>query len=557
MTGTRSVRFRQNIRVPMRDGISLSTDLYLPEGHGPFPVMVSRTPYDNTLEWLVAKGRRLADTGYAVAIQDVRGRFDSEGTYEPFRDEGPDGADTVAWLAAQPWSSGKVGMFGRSYSGWTQWTTATEDAPALKAIAPRVMATDLHQGLVWRGGAFNLGVLLTWGLNTSGRTMQELAPIDWVEAFRALPLADTADEAAQDLRFWRDWVGHPAKDAYWEAVDYERRHAEMDVPALVMGGWYDLYADDVFRQFAALRATNGAARHSQVIVGPWPHLLSASTTTGSLDFGARSMLDLEAAELRFMDRWLRDEPNGAEDDPPVRLFVMGSNRWRDAAEWPLAGTDWQRWHLHSAGAANTLAGDGALGRAAPATDETPDRFTYDPAHPVPTNGGGNCCTPELVPWGPYDQRDLEMRTDVLCYTSEPLAADLEVIGPVRLELWASTDGPDTDWTGKLVDVWPSGRAINLCDGILRARFRDGPREERPLTPGEPTRYDIDLMVTGNTFRAGHRIRLEVSSSNFPRFDRNPNTGAPIGTSAETRVARQTVLHDAAHPSALILPVIPG
>jgi putative CocE/NonD family hydrolase len=324
-----------------------------------------------------------------------------------------------------------------------------------------------------------------------------------------------------------------------------------------MGGWYDLYADDVFRQFAALRATEGPARHSQVIVGPWPHLLSASTTTGSLDFGARSMLDLESAELRFMDRWVRDEPNGAEDDHPVRLFVMGSNRWRDAAEWPLAGTDWQRWHLHSAGAANTLAGDGALGRAAPATDETPDRFTYDPAHPVPTNGGGNCCTPELVPWGPYDQRDLEMRTDVLCYTSEPLTEDLEVIGPVRLELWASTDGPDTDWTGKLVDVWPSGRAINLCDGILRARFRDGPREERPLTPGEPTRYDIDLMVTGNTFRAGHRNRHEVSSSNFPRFDRNPNTGAPIGTTAETRVARQTVLHDAAHPSALILPVIPG
>ncbi len=557
MTGTSGVRFRQNVRVPMRDGVTLSTDLYLPAGDGPFAAVLSRTPYDNTLPWLVAKGRTLADAGYAVAIQDVRGRFDSDGSYEPFRDEGPDGFDTIEWLAAQPWCSGRIGMTGRSYSGWTQWTAAVEGSDHLAAIVPRVMATDLHGGLVWRGGALNLGVLLTWGLNTSGRSMQALGPVDWVEAFRALPLADTADEAAQDLTFWRDWVGHPARDAYWEAVDYEARHGEMPVPALVMGGWYDLYADDVFRQFAAMRASaSGPARQSQLIVGPWPHALSASTVTGSLDFGARSLMDLDAAERRWYDRWLRGEPNGAEDDPPIRLFVMGTNAWREEREWPLARTDWQHWFLHSGGTANTLAGDGGLSVEAPVS-EPADHFVYDPAVPVPTNGGGNCCTPELVPWGPYDQRDLEMRPDVLCFTSAPLERDVEVTGPIRLELWATTDGHDTDWTGKLVDVWPSGRAINLCDGIQRARFRDGPGVEHPVTPGEPTRYLIDMMVTSNTFRAGHRIRLEVSSSNFPRFDRNPNTGLPIGTSVETRVANQSVLHDAAHPSALLLPVIPG
>lgn len=551
------LRLRSNVRVPMRDGVELSTDLYLPDGPGPFPVVLSRTPYNNTLPWLVEKGRTLADAGYAVAIQDVRGRFDSDGRYEPFRFEGVDGFDTVEWLAAQPWSSGRVGMSGRSYSGWTQWTAATEGSPHLVAIVPRVMATDLHGGLTWRGGAFNLGVLLTWGLNTSGRSMQELTPIDWVEAFRTLPVEEAAAEASQDLSFWRDWLAHPAKDGYWDAVDYEARHGEMAAPALIMGGWYDLYADDVFRQFAALRASaSAAARRSQLIVGAWPHALSASTRTGSLDYGARSLFDLEAAERRWFDRWLKEMPNGAENDAPIRLFVMGENAWRDEHEWPLARTDWQPWYLHSAGRANTLAGDGALSSEAPRA-EPADRFTYDPTVPVPTNGGCNCCSPELVPWGPYDQRDLEMRPDVLCYTSAPLERDVEVTGPIRIVLWAATDGSDTDWTGKLVDVWPSGRAINLCDGIIRARFREGTSAERLLTAGAVERYEIDLMVTGNRFLAGHRIRVEISSSNFPRFDRNPNTGAPIGTSRDVRVAGQTVLHDAEHPSHILLPVIPG
>jgi putative CocE/NonD family hydrolase len=268
------------------------------------------------------------------------------------------------------------------------------------------------------------------------------------------------------------------------------------------------------------------------------------------------MIDLEAEEQRWFDRWLRGVDNGVEHDAPLRIFIMGANTWRDEHEWPLARTDWQPWYLHSGGQANTLTGDGTLSTDAPG-DEPPDTFTYDPAYPVPTTGGANCCSPELVPWGPYDQRDVEMRPDVLCFTSEPLAGDLEVTGPIRVVLWAATDGPDTDWTGKLVDVWPSGRAINLSDGIARARARNGDGPAVLLEPGRMERYEIDLMVTGNVFRTGHRIRLEVSSSNFPRFDRNPNTGAEIGTSAALRVARQTVAHSAAQPSHVILPVIPA
>jgi putative CocE/NonD family hydrolase len=541
----------------MRDGVLLSTDLYLPPGPGPFPTVLSRTPYDNTLPWLVERGRNLADAGYAVAIQDVRGRFDSLGEYEPFRNEGQDGVDTLAWLAAQPWCNGRIGMIGRSYSGWTQWSAATEGSPHLTTIVPRVMATDLHRGLMWRGGAMNLGVLLTWGLNTSGRSMQEIHPIDWVEAFRTLPLADAAAEAGQDTTFWRDWLAHPAKDYYWDVVDLESRHGELTIPALVMGGWYDLYADDVFRQFAALRASRSeAARGSRLIVGPWPHLLSASTKTGSVDFGARSMLDLMAEETRWFDHWLKGVDNGAERDAPMRIFVMGANEWRDEQEWPLARTVWQPWYLHSGGRANTLRGDGSLSHETPA-DEPADTFTYDPDNPVPTTGGGNCCSPELVPWGPYDQRDVEMRADVLVYSSEVLAREVTVIGPITLVLWAATDGPDTDWTGKLVDVHPGGRAINLCDGILRARSRNGPTAEALVEPVALVRYEVDLMATGNTFLAGHRIRLEISSSNFPRFDRNPNTGESIGSATRLRVAHQTVVHDAAHPSHVILPVIPG
>jgi putative CocE/NonD family hydrolase len=278
--------------------------------------------------------------------------------------------------------------------------------------------------------------------------------------------------------------------------------------------------------------------------------------TGELDFGARSQLDLEGLELRWFDRWLRDERNGVEDEAPLRLFVMGANVWRDERDWPLARTDWQAWHLHSRGGAATLLGDGTLSRTAPAVDEPADTFTYHPDHPVPTTGGPNCCWPTLVPWGPYDQRDVEMRADVLCYTSEALVGDLEVTGPVRVVLWAATDGHDTDWTAKLVDVWPSGRAINLCDGIIRARFRDGFDRERLVEPGRVERYEIELMVTSNVFLAGHRIRVEISSSNFPRFDRNTNTGNEPGAdgAGDAVPADQQVFHDAARPSALVLPV---
>jgi putative CocE/NonD family hydrolase len=558
------VRIRSNVGVPMRDGVRLSADLFVPDGDGPFPTVLIRTPYDNTLPGHVARARVLADRGYAVVLQDVRGRFDSEGVYTPFRNEGPDGFDTQEWIGAQAWSNGRIGMIGGSYEGWTQWTTMPLGSRFLTATVPSVMATNLHRGLVYRGGALNLGVLLTWGLRTSGHSRQRVDDLDWTEAFRTLPLARTAIAAAQDIPHWRDWLAHEGEDDWWAPLDLDAHWEDVATPALLTGGWYDLYSSDTFTSFAGLRTRGqGNARRSRLLVGAWPHDLSSSTTTGGVDFGARSLVDLDGLENRWLDRWLRDEANGVDEEPPVRVFVMGENRWRDFDAWPVPGAAPQPWYLHSGGSANTLQGDGTLSPSAPG-DEPADRFVYDPDYPVQTHGGCNCCQPDIIPWGPYDQRDLEMRSDVLVYTSAPLERPLTVIGPVRVVLWAATDGPDTDWTAKLVDVRPSGFAANLCDGIVRARWRraqaaDASAADRltpvPVTPGEATRYEIDLMVTGNTFLPGHRVRIEISSSNFPRFDRNPNTGAPLATASEVRRARQTVLHDAAHPSHVILPVV--
>jgi putative CocE/NonD family hydrolase len=561
------VAIRSNVPVRMPDGVRLSTDLFLPAGDGPFPTILHRTPYDNALGDLVVHARALADSGYAVALQDLRGRFDSEGVYDPFRHDADDGFATQEWIGAQPWSNGRIGMFGSSYGGWVQWSSATRGSRYLTAIAPRVMATNLHRGLVYRGGALNLGVLLTWGLRTSARSRQYLDDLDWVEAFRTLPISRTAAAAAQDIPHWRDWIEHEAEDDWWEPFDLDRRFRDAIAPALVMGGWYDLYASDTFVSWHRYRTEgSAAATQSRVVVGPWPHALSASATTGGVEFGARSMIDLAALEQRWFDRWLRDMRNGVDEEPPVKVFIMGANQWREAASWPLPGTSFEPWYLHSGGQANTLLGDGRLSPTGP-SDETADTFIYDPAVPVQTNGGCNCCQPDIIPWGPYDQRDVEMRSDVLVYTSDPLARDLTVVGPVRVVLWAATDAVDTDWTAKLVDVRPSGFATNLCDGIVRARWRRAQMQDATdadrrgpalLEPGVAERYEIDLMVTGNTFRAGHRVRLEISSSNFPRFDRNPNTGAALRAGDATiRVAHQTVLHDAAHPSHVLLPVVAG
>ena len=551
------VDMRLNVKVPMRDGVELSADLYLPRASGTFPTVLMRTPYSNNMDVTIERARVLANDGYACVIQDIRGRWDSDGDYYPFHPDVDDGFDTQEWVGQQEWSNGKIGMAGSSYLGLVQWLSAPLRSQYLTCLAPRVICGDFYNGLVYPGGALQLNVVMTWGMRTNGRTGQSIDYHDWTNAFRALPVGDADLSAGRALGFFKDWIEHPAYDDYWNAIDVEDKWNEIDVPAFSMGGWFDLYSADAFTNFNGIRKNGRTpeARQSRLIVGPWPHALSTSSKTGDVDFGAGSLADLDGEETRWFDYWLKGIDNGIVDEPPLRLFIMGINEWRDEHEWPLARTDWQRWHLHSEGDANSVRGGGRLSIDTP-TDEPEDRFVYDPEFPVQTVGGNNCCSPDIVPWGPYDQRAVEMRSDVLVYTSDPFEEDMEVTGPIKVVLYAATDGPDTDWTAKLVDVSPTGYAMNLCDGIFRARYRESRSESRLLEPNRVYEYEIDVAVTGNVFQKGHSVRIEISSSNFPRFDRNLNTGKDYGKDGEMRVANQAVYHSREYPSHVLLPVIP-
>ena len=554
-----SVEARYDVKVPMRDGVNLSADIYFPRGEqGPFPVILTRTPYDNMTDESLEAGRFYPQHGYVLVAQDVRGRNDSDGDFYPYLNDFNDGHDTVEWIGAQPWCDGNVGMVGASYVGYVQWQAASMGSSYLKAIVPRVIGANMYETGWYQGGAFHLGTAAMWAMRYDGRTRQDIFDYNWEQLFKKLPLAELDKEAGKDVHFFRDWIAHPDYDDYWRAQSIEERYPNIKVPVLQIGGWYDVLVRGTFHHFTEMRKHGGselARQNQRAVVGPWIHSACSTTFAGELDFGSISMLDLQEVELRWFDHWLKGKDNGAERDAPLRLFVMGSNEWRDENEWPLARTQFTPYYFHSGGGANSLEGDGSLSTTPPA-DEPADGFVYNPAFPVPTRGGNTCCNPELVPWGVYDQRPLEYRNDVLVYTSAPLEEDLEVTGPISVKLYASTDGRDTDFTAKLVDVHPDGYAVNLCDNIMRARYHESREYQTLLEPGRVYEFTIDLWMTSNVFLKGHRIRVDVSSSNFPRFDRNPNTGNPFGQDAELRVANQTILHDEAHPSHVLLPVIP-
>jgi uncharacterized protein len=565
------IKMRCNVMVPMRDGVRLSTDLYMPDAPGSFPVILIRTPYNNNREPDVRDAVYFAQRGYAVAIQDVRGRGDSEGEWSPFVHEAEDGYDAQEWVGKQPWSTGKVGTSGASYVGLTQWMPAPLRNPHLTAMAPRVGFSNLYHNWVYTGGAFQLGFNLRWGpiqMHTrTNRTQYLWMPeeVHLSHLFWHLPLI-TGDEAAgRTSEFYKEWIRHPNYDAYWERLgNLEAKHAEIDVPAYGFGGWYDVFLQSTLNNFTGVTSrghSQKARRGQKILIGPWIHSLGdrgTSRKTGDIDFGPASLIDLRGEELRWFDYWLKGMDNGIPDEPRVKIFVMGANRWREADAWPIPGTRSTPYYLHSNGKANSLHGDGGL-LTSPPGGEPPDTYSYDPRNPVPTLGGSTCCGEDITPvtMGPRDQRPAEERPDVLVYTTPPLEADVEVTGPVSLTLYAASDAPDTDFTAKLVDVFPDGYAMNVAQGIIRARYRDSWERPTLLESGRGYRYLIDLWSTSNCFMKGHRIRVEISSSNFPQFDRNPNTGNPFGMDTELRTALQTIYHDADHPSHILLPVIPA
>jgi putative CocE/NonD family hydrolase len=568
----------RNIRVPMRDGITLGTDVHRPDTTAQLPVLLERTPYDRNYVPIAGLDTvSLLEAGYVIVTQDCRGRFGSEGAFTPFVDEARDGVDAIAWCAAQPWSNGRVGMIGGSYVGATQWLPAGERPPALAAIVPHVTASDYHEGWVYQGGALQMGFALRWSLESLAlpkllsREEQGEDVADQIAELRAAvaqisrlyrhrPLRGI--ELLDRLAPWYDeWLAHPSRDSFWTAISPEERYGTTDVAALNTGGWYDIFVDGTLRNYAGMRrgAAGERGRNGQrLIIGPWSHAtdngIFAERHFGSLSsWGSQDVTGLHKA---FFDQWLRDAPPSTE--APVRLFVMGSNQWSDETDWPPPDVQMRPWYLRGEGRANTARGDGRLSAETPGP-ESPDSFLYDPRDPVPTYGGATLNQGGTPGWnaGPWDQRPLEARPDVLVYTSAPVERPLTVIGNVEAVLFVSSSALDTDFTAKLVDVHPSGRAEILADGILRARYRNSLSSPEPLEPGRLEEIRIQVGATANVFLAGHRIRLDVSSSNFPRFDANTNTGGVIAEEGPNAPipALNRVFHDAARPSRLLLPVV--
>jgi putative CocE/NonD family hydrolase len=533
------------IPVPMRDGVKLSTHVYLPAAEGEFPALLVRDIYGNGSQAGRQRYARWAtQNGYAFVYQQARGRYDSEGHWYPYFQEIPDGEDTLSWIADQPWSDGKVGMFGTSYLASVQWLAALSAHPALKAIAPAMSPGNYYRDVAYPGGAFSLLSRASWGIGlVGGRTNADYGT-DWINGIRHLPLKTLDESLGFDVRHFRDWLDHPSYDRYWEPLNLEARADEMDVPALNIGGWYDVFLRSTIGSYSTMKeqAMSERARKGQrMIIGPWPHGWNARTVTGEVDFGGAALINEEALMLEWFDHHLKGKP--MPERAPIMLFVMGRNEWREEQEWPLARTRFEPWYLHA---------DGVLSPEAPASDAGSLDYVYDPEDPVPTLGG-NIMRVELR--GAYDQMPLDERRDILRFVTAPFDTATEITGPIRATLFAASDARDTDFMAKLIVVKADGRAINLVDGVIRARYREGFEAPKLIEPGAVYEYDLDLWATSYELSPGDRLRVDITSSNFPRLNRNPNTGAAFGETTEMRSARQTIMLSARYPSRVILPIV--
>jgi len=553
-----------NEKVPMRDGVRLATTIFLPLEEGQYPAVLVRTAYNR----MGFNGSDFTRRGMALVVQDTRGRYGSEGDFYPFTAETDDGLDTLDWLAAQPWCNGRVGMFGDSYLAGTQLAVMAPGHKSLAALNPRFMTGDPWRHAYYFDGVFTLALTFSWLCLEVGSRSSEaniLPAFDVPGLLRQLPLL-TIDEkmGCGIVQPYRDYLTHEARDEYWQALSWREELGQTKAPTLLTGGWYDYYAGETFLNYEALQqapATPELAAQHRVIVGPWMHGINGTSQLGELDFGPESLQENDST-TRWLECLLKGGDPSEFQEAPLRIFVMGENTWRDEWEWPLQRTQFTNFYLHSDGGANTAQGTGVLRRDVP-DHQQPDRYTYDPDNPVPTLGGNHSVGPynpglyELALPGPYDQQPTEAREDVLVYTSDILEEDLEVTGPVMMKLYAASSAPDTDFVARLCDVYPDGRSINIAEGTIRARFREREwHRSSLLEPGRVYEYIIDLQATSNLFRKGHRLRLQITSSNFPLWDRNLNTGAPVATGVDWQTADQIIHHDTAYPSHLILPVIP-
>ncbi|WP_082817307.1 MULTISPECIES: CocE/NonD family hydrolase [Micrococcales] len=565
--GEFAVNVELNVPMTARDGTVLKSNVYRPAGEGPFPVLLTRQPYSKDLisHQSVLDPLAAAARGYIVVVQDVRGTFTSGGDFRPFEDEVFDGVDTVAWAASLPGASGRVGMYGLSYFGFTQLAAAVGGASELGAVAPMQRCADALRGFYFRQGAFELSMQGIWYLGAVG-VAEAMRVSDPAALGRVLPALineidslGSAGFASRPLAEFAPVRSHPVNQGFFTPLNHPMDPETLsfmnlpvedsDVPSLNIGGWYDIFLQQTIDDFSAAKARNVPA---SLLIGPWAHAATGNPV-GDVNFGVMSsadVLDLNGGlfetQLSWFDQWLKGA--ATNEEAPVKVFIMGSNRWATMDSWPPPEAREVEWYLGSDGRLST--------EAVPSTGS--DDYTYDPSDPVPTLGGALMADAGHRP-GPIDQRPIEARADVLTFTSEPLEEDTEVMGRITAYLWAATSAKDTDFVVRLCDVHPDGRSINLTDGVVRARYRgmeDGKGTPAPVTPGEPVEYRIDLWSTANRFAAGHRIRVQVTSSNFPRWDANPNVEGDPFKAKDYNVAEQTILHGGDTPSCIVLPTMP-
>ncbi len=537
----------EEIMVPMRDGVRLQTRVWKPAEEGSYPVVFTRA-------YSAGFGRdyeRFTEAGYVYVGQATRGHSGSEGDQgvdNRFFDDAEDGYDSLTWISKQAWCDGNIAMYGKSYWGITQWLVAPLQHPNLKAIIPQNMNPDPWERGYRDHGALQLAHTARRIYDAGGR--EKVEKYGWLNWYRHLPLItlDTVAGTAEN-KLWRDYVSHSTYDDFWKAIGTRDKYHKIKIPVYLMGGWYDNYPGATFNYFEKLREL-AATDEIRVIVNPSDHV---NNVVGDRDFGTNAGKDEVGLAIRWLDYVIKGIDNGIKDEPPVRIFAMGANEWRSEGEWPLARTMFTRYYFHSNGSK-----DGWLDTEPPG-DEPPTRYIYDPDDPVPTLGGNHSSPniPGVLRVGTVDQRPIESRQDVLVFTSPPVEEDTEVTGPIVVKLYAASSARDTDFIARLMDVYPDGTAYNLTEGIIRARFRESIWESpKLLVPNEIYEYTIELLPTSNVFLKGHSIRVHVTSSNFPLYDRNPNTGHEQGVDAEMQVAEQTIYHDERYPSHIILPVIP-
>lgn len=578
--GPCSVSKQPDVPATMRDGTVLRADVYRPRTSQQTPVILMRTQYGKT-DAQVQPSRYqspdwFASHCYLVVVQDIRGQGTSGGVFSEFTHDQDDGYDSVEWAAGLPGSDGRVGMYGSSYVGATQWLAAVTAPPHLVTIVPANTASDYYDGWTYEGGEFRLAFVEPWSIGAIATTAAinrgddaAVAELKAAEAestrwlnfrpFGELPPLQPHNPAVAPWYF--DWIHHSTRDDFWRRFSIRDRYSSVKVPVLDVEGWYDAFLAGGVENFAGMvdhGATADARDNQRLIIGPWDHVdwgrpdSEPAPILKAIGAGADSPIN--DMMLAWYDHFLKGKDNGLSTTPRVDYFVMGANKWRSATGWPLPQTQWTTFYLSGDGGMPNRTG---VLRPEPPTVGSPDTYVYDPAYPAPSLGGHSCCGAQSGPQGPYDQTPVEQRSDVLVYSSDPLPRDTEVTGPVTADVWAESSSADTDFTAKLTVVHPDGDVVNLNDGIIRTPFRDSLSNPTPAVPGQPYDYRIRIWPTSYEFRAGDRVRVEISSSDYPQFAPNPNTGDPFGRGADQRSATQTILHDGAHPSHLTLPIIPA